>query len=334
MTSSLRLVVQEALDRYDANEIYSPERAIVLGAGGHLGIWATLYWNNLALDSVDLRVLTAVTSHPEELLRALRETQETCDGLEILESDDPSWYSRLANADLVFDFRLPDTSRNLSDQLLQKATFESNLNEMHYMCKPGAKIVIPSSGAVYGSTRESSVPLMEPDSKSGLDLTIYGLSKLESESLCRNGRSDLTFLNPRIFTCLGPYIRSTSPLITNAFFRAARDTGLIKVSAGPKILRDFTSVLDIQIQLYLWLSRETESHRVLNVGGAGPTAIQEFARIVAKEFDASTEYSSVNPTIDYYVPDVSALKNLIGDFSVASLQTQVRQTAEFFRNQG
>lgn len=333
MISKSRLVVNRALDRYESNEPFKASRLVILGAGGHLGIWAVLYWISLEKQFVNIQNLTAVTAYPRELLRALRAASETNTQIEILQSENPALRTRLAEADLILDFRLPETSNNVHDQEGQKAVFLANISELMAICKPGAKIVIPSSGAVYGTRRTKGVALKESDSRSVEELSIYGKAKQDSEILCMKGPTDLTILNPRIFTCLGPYIRESSSLVTNVFFREARDNGIVGVLAGPRIFRDFTSVLDIQIQLSLWLSREDKAHNALNVGGAGPTSIRVFANSVAKEFGAKTEYLNFDECEDFYVPDVSALKAVIGDFSLPSLASEVRSTAVYFKNQ-
>jgi nucleoside-diphosphate-sugar epimerase len=237
----------------------------------------------------------------------------------------------LKNADLVLDFRLPRTSSSFPRQALQFLQFQTNLLAVVRSVKPGATIVVPSSGAVYGTIRDSPSGLREVDYQNASNLTTYGASKRFSELLAKGPLSKEKILMPRIFSSLGPMIRSDSPLIMNAYLKQANFKRKVVCTAGEEVYRDFASPIDIVLQILALAESTPNLFTAINVGSTNVMSVQKFASEVCNLTSSQLE---INPysanSRDHYFPDLSQMKKELGDPGTISFDQTLELTQKFW----
>jgi hypothetical protein len=314
-----------------ALSVVGDKSVVILGAGGYFGRWASLVSSNLqVLKPKSLGSVMAITSHGS-LESAFGNDTEPARRVQFLAPPSSKSREALRNADLVLDFRLPRTSPSVFLQALQFTRFQANLLEVARRVKTGATIVVPSSGAVYGTIRDSPSGLEEADYQNALSLTTYGASKRFSEFLAGGPLSNKKIFMPRIFSSLGPMIRPESPLIMNTFLKEANLDHKIVCTAGEDIYRDFASPIDIVLQILALVGSNQDTFTSINVGSTNVMSVQKFASEVCNLTSSELE---INPSSaisrDYYFPDLSQMKKALEDPKGIPFDQTLELTQEFW----
>jgi nucleoside-diphosphate-sugar epimerase len=314
-----------------AVSVVGDKSVVILGAGGFFGRWASLVCSNLqTLNPKSLGEVIAITSYGS-LESTFGNYTDPARRVQWLEPAGLKSREALKNADLVLDFRLPSTSSNVLRQALQFLQFQTNLLGVARRIKPGATIVIPSSGAVYGTRRNLPSGLREVDSQNASNLTTYGASKRFSELLAKAPLSKKKILMPRIFSSLGPMIRYDSPLIMNTFLKQANLDNKVICTAGEEVYRDFASPIDIVLQILALAGSTPNSFTAINVGSTNVMSVQMFASEVCNLTSSELEINqSPADSQDYYFPDLSQMNRALGNPMTIPFDQTLELTQKFW----
>ncbi len=323
-----------ALDEYpDALNLSRYPNILILGGGGFFGTWATIVVAFLAhlSNSQSCRMTSVSRFHLERAeWKSRLPFMGNVNFVSKLTSSNPSL---LEDADLIIDMRLPETSVLDIDQLDQLIALQRNFYSLLEKRKKGAVLVLPSSGAVYGKTRKDRQGQFEDHFATPEDTSTYGVSKKLSEDIAIRFLGDGPIFMPRIFSALGPFIRSDSPLIMNAFLDSAIREGGFGCSAGPHVFRDFASPIDIIFQTISLATRSSLLGKVaINVGSANVKSVQDFAKTVANLTGAELvmqESSDGQP--DYYFPDLTLMNKSLGSPKTLNFERTLDLALRFYR---
>jgi UDP-glucose 4-epimerase len=175
---------------------------------------------------------------------------------------------------------------------------------------PGARVILVSSAAIYGTAHEG--PLTE--AAHPLPCSPYGFHKLMMEQLCESYREsyglDITVV--RLFSVYGAWLKKQ--LLWDLCSRLMLGTGVVELGGSGDELRDWTDVRDVARALTFLLSPPAEPLRVINVATGVGTSVRRIAEIVLQSWDAPREvrFTRVSRSGDPFslVADIGQLLNL------------------------
>jgi len=129
-----------------------------------------------------------------------------------------------------------------------------------------ARVVYPSSSAVYGAAPFEGAPVSED--REPTPASLYGFTKLASEALVAEASRDgLTTVRARITALFGPWEHDTGvrETLSPPFQTAKRILAGLPVAMSPAGGRDWTSARDIARALAVLLQAERLPHDVYNL---------------------------------------------------------------------
>jgi nucleoside-diphosphate-sugar epimerase len=182
------------------------------------------------------------------------------------------------------------------------------------------RFVFLSSGAVYGPRHIDNyqIPMTEnlhPDPET---LSNYGKIKLFSENLihhyCKEKGLNATIA--RLFAFYGPGLPLEEFAIGN-FMLSTLHQKVIKIHGKGNTIRSYMYIDDLSATVIRLALKEIST---INIGGEFPLNLVELAEIFNKIFGTSAEILAKENFESYYVPDLSKVKNLLGEISYVSME--------------
>lgn len=148
---------------------------------------------------------------------------------------------------------------------------------------PGARLIYPSSAAVYGVTPPGPVAEDAPPAPA----SSYGLHKLLAETLCLNARR-IHGLDPVVVRCFSVYGPGQRKLLPWDLGRRllAQDGPVTLAGTGAEV-RDFIAAEDAAAAIGL-LADQTASPPVVNIGSGAATTVRELAEGLAAALGLAT----------------------------------------------
>jgi nucleoside-diphosphate-sugar epimerase len=148
------------------------------------------------------------------------------------------------------------------------------------------RVVVVSSGSVYGSRADVTVPVGEDDAK--LAQGVYGLSKWAADAFARRfaGMHGLDLAVTRLCSPFGPFERDTGsrPLLSaiQHWATAAVRGDVIRVPGSPGTPRDAGYVADVASAIAAVLLAPRLAHDAYNIGWGRNTTTEETVATLAR----------------------------------------------------
>jgi nucleoside-diphosphate-sugar epimerase len=318
--SILRSLVKDTARAIDFTP-YVNNQVLISGASGHFGIWLTLIFAHQS--TIDKRIkLIIETSQYRYVTNLLN--QIDFGHIEHLDVSQPNKF------DVIFDMSLPN-SRNIETvNNSQLQAFLQQFFKQKGRTHEGSTLVIPSSGAVYGSRANHDFPFAESEADLAINRTNYGEAKFCVERLSAEFENcSLPIF--RIFSVFGPLMRRDSPLIGNSFFTQCAESNEIKLIGIGKAQRNMTFVTDIMRQMISLSMVNRISNYPLNLGSENNLSVMTFADLVAQQMSAKVILGKNHEPPDYYTPNLNRL-NEIYSGSNTGIQDAIELTSYFHRS--
>jgi nucleoside-diphosphate-sugar epimerase len=202
------------------------------------------------------------------------------------------------------------------------------------------KLLLTSSGAVYGPAEASGIKRREEDDEVVLPTEprwAYAAAKREAEALCTAFASAHGFEAKiaRGFAFLGPYLPLDAHLAAGNFIRDALRGGPIIVQGSGIAVRSYLYPLDLAVWLWTILFRGLPG-RAYNVGSDAPVSVSDLAHGVAGACEPPVPVEVVGRAVpgdplDFYVPDISRARAELGLNVCIPLEEAIRRTLQWHR---
>jgi nucleoside-diphosphate-sugar epimerase len=224
---------------------------------------------------------------------------------------------------------LPITQKNDNENYKIVYEFLDKFVVQKKRTQKNGTLVIPSSGAVYGSNKKPGYGFVESDAENTTGVTIYGKAKLLIEELSKEA-SDVSIPIFRVFSVFGPLMRKDSPLIGNNFFVQCQVNQLIKLNGKGLSQRNMTLVTDIAKQIIGLARIKGISTSPINLGSQNNLSIRKFADLVAGEMVADVLLGHTVEPVDDYIPALSKLSEY-KTTSCMDINEAIQLTGHFYR---
>lgn len=214
------------------------------------------------------------------------------------------------------------------------------LTEVDRLEKPPARILLLSSGAIYGP-QPAEVPAFTEDSQAEAG-SAYADAKLAAEKVMADfaQKRGIGLTIARIFACAGPYVPLQGRFALGQFIRAARDEGEIRIRSDGKPKRSYLAGDELAHWLLTLLARGGTSTEIFNVGSNDTLTIREIAEAVRDTFKARGKTVSIvlepSPSeglAPNYIPDIHRIEEKYGLKPVKSSVEAIRETIEWVLNE-
>lgn len=202
------------------------------------------------------------------------------------------------------------------------------------------RVLLVSSGGVYGA-QPSSLARMPESHASTLDPTdpasAYGESKRAAELLgaCYWRQHALPVVIARPFSFVGPHLPLDRHFAIGNFIGDALAGRTIVITGDGRPMRSYMYAADLAVALWGLLA-EGAPGVAYNVGSEEPVSIAQAAALVARIAGGGKVDVRAAPAAGdapRYVPDTSRMRALLGDLPHVDLETAVRRTIAWHREQ-
>lgn len=196
---------------------------------------------------------------------------------------------------------------------------------------PSAKVVFPSSAAIYGAA--DAVPLAED--RPANPVSPYGHHKLAAEGLCAQAATHgLQVAIVRLFSVYGPGLRKQLPW--DLALKLAAGTPHIELSGTGAETRDFLNVEDVAALTVFLAGARFATPLIVNGGTGVATRVDAFAALLAKALGKQTRVTFNGETRagdpQHYQADVARLRGL-GFTPRVDLATGIARYADWIMTQ-
>ncbi len=214
-----------------------------------------------------------------------------------------------------------------------KTAFSTNVygtfNVINSCKKIGAKLIFCSTREVYGETLENKSKEDDPL----IPNSVYGLTKMLAENLVKYAGQkynlDYTILRPT--NVYGPEgDKYGAEIIIKDAIREKK----IRILVGTQKL-NYVYVDDVADILNFVLKGENVSKQTFNIGSADTVTILEYAKQVFRSLniEEKIEYLPMRKTETvYFVPDITKIQSLFGNFPKTSLKSGIEKTIKWYRD--
>lgn len=227
------------------------------------------------------------------------------------------------------------------------SSYESNVhgtqNVLASASKYGVPVFLASTSEIYG---DNPIQPLTEDSKRvlGSPLNIrwtYSEAKALDESLAKiyEREKGLRFIIGRFFNTVGPRQIGEYGMVLPRFVRSAMRDESIQVYGDGSQSRVFCHV-DDAVEAMIRLIDEPKSYgNVFNIGGEGEISVKKLAELVIDVLNSKSNIELVPYEIAYTegfeetyrrVPDTSKLRELTGWTPKRSLETTIKDIADYF----
>ena len=205
-----------------------------------------------------------------------------------------------------------DAASNHADPGRLIADMLSGMSGMLDLCEAaGARLLMVSSGAVYGKRVSGDRPFAEDDTArlapDPLDpMLFYGEIKRMCESMCATRGQSVEFAVARPFSFLGPFLPLGTHFAAGNFLADAAQRRVITIRGDGTPLRSYMHPADMICWL-LWSLVFTPAGSALNIGSPQAVSLAELASLMAHESGAPPPAILGQPggRGDSYLPDVT-----------------------------
>lgn len=197
------------------------------------------------------------------------------------------------------------------------------------------KVVMMSSGAIYGSTSITTKKFVESD-LDGPDITnpknAYHEAKRTAELIGNigAGAAPFEFVALRLFTFLAPFLPLNTHFAAGNFIRDALTGKTITIQSGGGSVRSYQYGTDLA-RYVVAATVNSLNHSAYNVGSSTPIRIDHLAteirRIVNRNAVIEVRGEDTRDNLSYYVPEVSRIQSELVLNDLIDLETSIRRTA-------
>jgi len=303
---------------------YRNSKILITGASGHLGIWLALLFSHEIAASYDIEIMVETSR--------ITSVNNLCSQLKLKTPLILHPQGTDEKFDVIFDMSLPQVDVNDRENYGPIFEFLRNFIKQRKRVNNGGILVIPSSGAVYGTVYRNPQGFIEEDAAHSEKRNTYGEAKLLIENLSHQIDS-LSFPVFRIFSVFGPLMRRDSPLIGNNFFVQCQENGRITLNGQGLSLRNMSFVTDIITQMVSLTPLIGRAKDPMNLGTANNLSIKEFALLVAQSMSSIVLPGIEKEVPQAYIPILDKLSshNLSSGMNVSQA---VEITRNFYRQHG
>lgn len=293
-------------------DLLDGRRILASGCTGFFGVWL----HRLVLDLQNLGCQTSLirlsrnpaafeARHPE--FKALRGSQWIV--------SDANEFAKAQPGPFDFALHMATSSDAAQNAAFPRAMLEGSMAGtagMLDLCERfGSRLLLVSSGAVYGKRVPQDGPSKESDARHSapdpLDpAQCYGEAKRASEMLCSISRSRVESSIARPFAFLGPHLPLNAHFAAGNFLRDAALNQPIVIQGDGSPVRSYMHPADLIVWL-AWLMAKGPAFEAVNVGSDQPIDLASLARLAsdAAGSPAPRILGQKASRIDHYVPDIS-----------------------------
>lgn len=210
---------------------------------------------------------------------------------------------------------------DVEDDEMRSIIIDGTANALRQAKKCGAsKFMLISSGGVYGDGLRG--PVSETDTP--FPCTAYGQSKLVAERMAV--ASGLHVLLPRCFAFVGRYLPRDAHFAIGNFIRDAIEGRDIVIKGDGSPVRSYMHADDL-VKWLCTILEHGESGRVYNVGSDEAISIRDLATLVRDTLGSTSKVKVLGEVVpgaaNYYIPDISRVKQELGLMPVALLREAI-----------
>lgn len=178
-----------------------------------------------------------------------------------------------------------------------------------------------SSGAVYeANTKLVNIKeknkLIKNDLKKNNLKNLYGLNKIQSEKKLLKIKKKHDIIILRLFSFIGKNIPENSNYILGNIKKSIRTKKTLKLNSKNLLstYRSFLDVNDLIISMFKLIEKKSKlSSPIFNLGSDKSFSLLGLLKKLLKKFNFSYKLEKLQiQNIDYYVPDITKLQNIIG----------------------
>lgn len=223
-------------------------------------------------------------------------------------SSSPWWGKK--EIDIVFHFAANSDISSGDSEIEMKRTFMTTYKVLCTMRDCGIKkIVFPSSGSVYGESRE----MMKEDHGPLNPISHYAAAKLASEAFIS---SFCSIHGIQAWICRLPNVvgsHATHGAILDFYKRINKSPDVLKVLGDGNQTKPYMYVKDCIDAILFVVNNATENLNIYNIAGIGTTSVREIAEMVVDAMGTNTKivyedsdrgWKGDSP---YYKPDIRKL---------------------------
>ena len=317
-------------------------RVLLTGGTGFVGCWLleSFIWANQEFD-LDAEILVLTRNCAAFQRKAPHLVKEPT--VRLHEGDIKDFTLRGPRITHVIHAAGETNNSNLADSTgLIEGCFDGMRNVLNQAQRNGVeKMLLASSGAVYGPRGTEQQPITEDDSSTPLPFDpkgAYAESKRVAEILgvVFAQQHGFDFKIARGFAFIGPYLPLKSRFAAGNFIADALAGRDIEVRGNGKAIRSYLYAADMAAWLWTILLQGTAG-RPYNVGSARPVRVVELAQAIANTCTPTPKVkvlglSHTEKAIDYYVPDTSRARTELGLKESVPLQEAIERTLAWHRN--
>lgn len=242
------------------------------------------------------------------------------EGVRFVEGDVRSFDVGNEKYDVVIHAATP-ARVDLPDDEMRSIIIDGTSNAIAQAKKCNAsRFMMVSSGGVYG--KGFPRPISEEDTP--CPCTAYGIAKLEAENMAVE--SGLYTLLPRCFAFVGKHLPQDAHFAIGNFIRDAIEGRDIVIKGDGSPVRSYMHADDL-VKWLCAILEHGESGRVYNVGSDEAISIRDLATLVRDTLGSTSKVKVLGEVVpgaaNYYIPDISRVKQELGLMPVALLREAI-----------
>ncbi|CAN2168779.1 WcaG Nucleoside-diphosphate-sugar epimerases [Candidatus Nanopelagicaceae bacterium] len=298
----------------------SSKRVLLLGGTGFVGKWllASLVHARIEM-SLDFEIVV-VTRDSERTRKLLNLNHKS--GVFFLDHD-------LSKGALVFPDKFDVLVHGATPSVPSTGSFnETNVRETSINAtrciidasKQGSRVLNLSSGAVFGSLRNSRGCVPELG-KVGTPINSYAEAKIEIEKSLDEFalRNEIHLTHARLFAFAGPYISLIDHFAVGNFIQNVITGTDIVVKGNSKTTRSYMYPTDLVSSLMRLITEKSLSH--INIGSPVALTMRELAQTCSKlGGKLPVIFKGENEAPSSYVPEAFLLSNSLGLANLVTLE--------------
>lgn len=317
------------------------QKILITGGTGFFGKWLTL--GLLALnEAYDLKLKLLVLSRNPESALSQYPWIYSSEQVQMVKADILDLSKVGVECDYIFHAATDTSVRAISEnpRWIFDVAAKGTLETLRYAKKVNAKkILITSSGAIYGKQPESLAQISESD-YFGIDpldsKSAYALGKNSAELFCvTEPDPNFSIVIARCFAFVGPFLPLDKHFAIGNFILNAKQNSDFIIRGDGRPARTYLYSSD----LVIWLIRLLLNGRHLeayNVGSDQAVTIEQLARKVKSETSAQGQIIIQSPDqpgpVHRYVPSIEKATQELNLKVWTSLEKSILRTYEFAKS--
>ena len=259
-------------------------------------------------------------------------------GIETISADITKELNLSLKADFIIHAATPVVKANPDYHQMMNVIVNGTENILNFAEKSQAqKILVISSGAVYGEQAQNVSHLKENDQHSGRfydEKSAYGTGKRISELMATNWakKQNVDVTIARCFAFSGPHLAIDEHFAIGNFVRDGIKNQTIEIKSDGMALRSYMDAHDLVIWLMTILLKG-KSGEAYNVGSDQEISIKDLATKVAGFFPGLNVvvHGKYNPEVgrNRYVPSIEKAKTQLGLKLTINLDESIQRMIDF-----